>query len=259
MVGDRVLISEQAGGSGVIEAILPRTTVLAKPAVANVEQAIVVFTLAEPTANLPLVDRFLVMAERAGLSPALCLNKVDLSTPAEAEAAEAVYRPTGYPMTRVSAILGDGLDGLRSLITGRVSVLAGQSGTGKSTLLNVLVPGLQLRTGAVSRKVSRGTHTTRHVELVEVAHDGIVAGVVADTPGFTGIEFSSLPSAQLGECFPEIRRLTGGCRFQGCMHAREPGCVVRAAAGGPGLAGSRYESYERILGELMAAERSRYR
>ena len=258
MVGDRVLFADQMGGGGVIEDILPRTTVLVRPPVANVDQAIVVFTIKRPDLNPPLLDRFLVVAERAGLRPVLCLNKVDLTTPDEVERMRQTYLPAGYEVLPVSAKIGQGLDRLRAHIGDHVSVLAGPSGVGKSTLLNALVPGLSLRTGEVSAKIQRGTHTTRHVELVRVEGLGAIAGAVADTPGFTGVDVENLAPADLAPCFPELERLSQGCRFQGCLHYREPDCAVKAAAGTLELAVSRYQNYVSLLEERLKAEKNRY-
>ena len=258
MVGDRVLFTSQVGGGGVIEEILPRTTVLARPPVANVDQAIVVFTIKQPDLNRLLLDRFLVVAERAGLSPVLCLNKVDLATPDEVERMREIYRPAGYEVLPVSAKKGQGLDQVRAHIGDRLSVLAGPSGVGKSTLLNALVPGLSLRTGEVSAKIQRGTHTTRHVELVQVEGLGAIAGAVADTPGFTGVDIADLAPADLAPCFPEVERLSQGCRFQGCLHHKEPDCAVKVAAGTADLAVSRYENYVSLLEELLKAEKHKY-
>lgn len=258
MVGDRVLFSDQIGGGGVIEDILPRTTVLVRPPVANVDQAVVVFTINQPDLNLLLLDRFLVVAERAGLEPVLCLNKVDLTTPEEVDRVQDIYRPAGYAVISVSAKKGLGLDQLRAHVGDHLSVLAGPSGVGKSTLLNALVPGLSLRTGEVSAKIHRGTHTTRHVELVQVEGVGTIAGSVADTPGFTGVEIVDLAPPDLAPCFPELGRLSNDCRFQGCLHYKEPDCAVKAAAGTAELSVSRYENYVSLLEELLKAERHKY-
>ena len=258
MVGDHVLYTDQAGGTGAIEEILPRTSVLVRPPVANVEQAIVVFTIVQPDLSPLLLDRFLVVTERAGLAPVLCLNKVDLTTPEEVARVVEVYRPAGYTVVPVSAKRGLGLDALREHIGGRLSVLAGPSGVGKSTLLNALVPGLTLRTGEVSAKIQRGTHTTRHVELVDVEGVGSIAGQVADTPGFTGVEITDLAPPDLAACFPELTKLSEDCRFQGCLHFKEPDCAVKAAAGGEALAGSRYANYVALLKELLEADKHKY-
>ncbi|HEY3315889.1 MAG TPA: ribosome small subunit-dependent GTPase A, partial [Bacillota bacterium] len=240
-------------GAGYIETIVPRTTELRKPPVANVDQAAIVFTLRDPDKNLALVDRFLVMVERKGLGIILCLNKCDLLS--EEEIAEAVryYEGSGYRIIPTSAKWSVNLETLRETFAGRTTVLAGQSGVGKSTLLNALIPGAGLSTGELSRKVGRGTHTTRNVRLLRAW-----GGLVADTPGFTQVELEGLPVRGLADLFPEFRPCEGYCRFDGCLHDREPGCAVKEAVAEGRIDGQRYQHYLEFLSEAREAERNRY-
>ncbi len=255
LVGDRVGVTLQPDGTGVIEEVLPRRSELLRPPVANVDQVLVVFTSVEPPWNSDLLDRILVQAEREGLSAVLALNKVDLlSTKAreDAEARVAVYRSAGYPCILTSALTGEGVEALRPYLRERITVVAGQSGVGKSCLLNALRPGLTLRTGAVSTKAGRGRHTTRHVELLPL--DG---GWVADAPGFSRLDLSYIPGEDLAGCFPEIVREAAGCRFRGCLHVHEPGCAVRRAAGAGAIHPDRYSRYTSFLAEIRAREAPR--
>lgn len=250
LVGDRVIVRRSGPGEGYIEKVLPRETVLWRPPVANVDQAVVVFTAAQPDLDWRTLDRFLVLAETAGLDIVLVLNKADLLPPGGAEAALAPYERLGYPMRIVSARTGAGVEELRPLLAGRLSVFAGQSGVGKSRLLNALEPTLNLRTGGVSRKVQRGRHTTRHVALLSLP--GTDGAQVADTPGFSHVDFSEIEKEDLRFCFPEIRALEGGCRYRGCLHDQEPECAVQAAAASGDIHPSRYDNYLAFLAEISA-------
>ncbi|MCL5047092.1 MAG: ribosome small subunit-dependent GTPase A [Actinobacteria bacterium] len=249
LAGDRVKVTPLGKDSGVIEEILPRVTALTRPPVANVDQAVVVFTARSPELNLPLLDRFLVLVEAAGLDVVLCLNKVDLLEPGRADAVLGPYRAVGYRAVGTSALTGEGVDDLRPLLSGKVSVLAGQSGVGKSRLLNALVPGADLRTGELS-SIQRGTHTTRHVELLEVG-SGETGGLVADSPGFSFLELNHIEKGELASLFPEMRELGPDCRFSGCLHYQEPDCVVKEAVEEGRIAAARYEHYRQFLAEIL--------
>lgn len=250
LVGDRVTVRPSGAGEGYIEEVLPRETVLWRPPIANVDQAVVVFTAAQPDLDWRTLDRFLVLAETADLDILIVLNKADLLPPGEADAAIAPYRALGYPLRTVSARTGHGVEAVRPLLADRLSVLAGQSGVGKSRLLNALEPSLDLRTGGVSRKVQRGRHTTRHVELLTLP--GIDGARVADTPGFSHVDLGEIEKEDLRFCFPEIRELEGRCRYRGCLHYQEPECAVQAAAAQGEIHASRYDSYIAFLTEIIA-------
>jgi ribosome biogenesis GTPase len=251
--GDRVVVSFGVPGQETVERVLPRGNVLKRPAIANVDQALVVFTASEPPLNLPLVDRITVLATHAGVGVILCLNKVDLMDPGEALRVGQVYQPSGFPFFATSALMGDGVEGLRPVLEGRVTVMAGQSGVGKSRLLNSLDPSLSLATGALSRKISRGKHITRQVELLQVQGGGIVA----DAPGFSRLDLEGMSPGELGDCYPEIRSLSAGCRFTGCRHQKEPGCDVKESIGS-GISLERYSSYCDLLAEILEWEKRRY-
>ncbi len=251
LTGDMVRVRQAGKGLGTIEEVLPRRNELSRPPVANVDQVVLVFSFHEPELDLSLVDRFLVLAGAAGLPSVLCVNKTDLAGKDEVDAVRAVYGAL-MPLVTASARTGESVEELRSVLAGRLSVLAGPSGAGKSSLLNALDPSLGLRTGEVSRKARRGTHTTRHVALLPTG----AGGLVADTPGFTHLELPEMAPANLGWYYPEMARLAAECRFSGCLHRAEPGCRVKQAVAEGDFERGRYERYLALLGEVEAAYRS---
>ncbi len=253
LAGDMVVFREAGAGEGYIEGVEPRKVELTRPPIANVDQAVVVFTQVQPDKNYALVDRFLVMAEGKGLAVTLCLNKRDLLPDDEVTEAVRYYRAAGYEVIPVSAKQAMNIDALRAALAGKVSVLAGQSGVGKSTILNRLVPGAELVTGGLSRKVQRGKHTTRHVSLLDTGD-----GLVADTPGFTNIEIGEIRPNELAADFPEFEKYDGKCRFSGCLHDHEPGCAVKEAVAAGAIAPTRYQHYLDFLGEAREAQKHRY-
>jgi ribosome biogenesis GTPase / thiamine phosphate phosphatase len=251
LAGDYVEVMVVGEREGRIDRVLPRRSVLQRPQVANVDQVVVVFTLREPEINLPFLDRVLVHAEQAGVRPILVLNKTDLYRPAEVDAIREIYRPAGYPVLPMAARHGDGIDALRPLLLDRLSVLAGQSGVGKSRLIRALEPSRgDVRVGEISEKLGRGKHTTRHVELISTA-----GGLLADAPGFTYLEFTGMMKQDLAPCFSEFRDEAAGCRFSDCLHRAEPDCAVRAAVDAGGIARSRYEHYLQFLNEIEQLRR----
>ena len=248
--GDRVRIELLPDGTGVIEAVLPRATLLRRPAVANVSQIMLTFAAAQPDLHPLLLNRFLVLAEWSHIPKVtICLNKMDLAARG-AQAFLADYERIGYRVLRVSAETGEGLDALRGALRGEVTVFAGPSGVGKSSLLNAAVPGLGLRAGAVSEKIKRGRHTTRVAELLR--YEG---GYIVDTPGFSAMELGELSLPELPHAFPEFRPFLGECRFQPCTHTHEPDCAVKAAVGAGGIAQERYEAYQSIFQEIEEEQR----
>lgn len=255
MAGDRVRIMELPDETGVLEEILPRRNFLTRPPIANVDQAVVVFTLRYPEADLTLVDRILVLAEEAGVASVLCLNKLDLLEEGEAERLVSLYAPAGYHVILSSAVTGRGVEELRSNLAEKISVFAGQSGVGKSRLLNAIMPGLTLKTGGLSRKVARGRHTTRHVELLPIGNGGFVA----DSPGFSQVNLTGIPKDHLSHYFPEMLQLLPECRFTaGCLHDQEPDCAVKAAVEEDKIPEIRYRHYLQFLEEIRQWEAGRW-
>jgi len=255
MGGDQVRVTLTEPGRGVIEEVLPRKSVLTRPPVANVDQAVVVFSCRRPAVSLRMLDRLLVCVEEAGLDVILCLNKVDLASGEEVEGLRRTYAGVGYPFLCCNARAGTGIDALRAQLEGRISVLAGESGVGKSTLINRLVRGANLPTGEVSGRAERGRHTTRNVELLRLAP----SGYVVDTPGFSYLELNMIEPGELAYYFPEMRDLSAECRFDDCLHQQEPDCAVKAVVQGGQIARSRYESYLSFLEEIQEYVRNRYR
>lgn len=244
-VGDWVEVTLSGAAEGRIDKVLPRQSALSRPPVANVDQALVVFTLQRPEADYLLLDRFLVHAESAGIEVRIVLNKIDLTQPEQAAAFQDQYERVGYPVHPVSALTGQGLEELSVVLTGRTSVLAGQSGVGKSALLAALNPHHQVQVGELSARQGRGRHTTRHVELVPAA-----GGLLVDTPGFTHLEFDDMQPPDLARLFPEFRSLLARCRFDDCLHRAEPDCAVKACLHDGGIVVHRYEHYLMFLTEI---------
>lgn len=258
LVGDQVIYTPTENGEGTVDEILPRTTELVRPPIANARLAVLLFSLKEPDLNLSLLDKFLVHIEHAGLRTLICLTKEDLLEEAdeteEADTTEQVkklYEEIGYEVIITSSVSGLGTDEVRSRLAGEISVFSGQSGVGKSTLLNAMLPGLSLETSEISLKLGRGRHTTRHVELIELDN----GGYVADTPGFSQLDFLELGVEELSSCFREFRELADECKFRGCSHLHEPGCRVREALESGEVASSRYEHYVQFQQEMKDKKR----
>ncbi len=250
LVGDRVRVSATGNEEGVVEEVFPRQTELVRPPVANVDRALVVMAFKEPDPSAVLLDRFLVQVLVAGISPVICFNKYDLVEQEEPGLIQH-YEKTGFPLLKVSAKTGFGIDKLGRVLKDHVNVLAGPSGVGKTSLLNTLQPGLSLKTGEISRKLGRGKHTTRHVELIELEKGGLVV----DTPGFSSIFLPLLPSEKLGDCYPEFSEHAGRCRFSGCLHYKEPDCAIIKAVQQGLVSDLRYRNYLVLLEEIMNMER----
>lgn len=258
LVGDKVKYALTDNGEGTVTELLPRVSELIRPPIANADLAVLVFSVTEPALNLQLLDKFLVHIEHAGIPAILCLSKRDLESEGELteEAASAassvnrIYRPIGYEVYGTSSRKQDGIQELTERLKGHIAVFAGQSGVGKSSLLNAIVPGLSLETNEISSKLGRGKHTTRHVELIDIG-----GGYVADTPGFSQLDFAELGIEDLSYGFAEMRALSPSCKFRGCTHAHEPGCAVREALENGGVERSRYEHYLQFLAEMKENKR----
>lgn len=254
LVGDRV-IYEPSGSDGVVDAVLPRKNELVRPPVANLDQAVLTFSAQEPGFNPKLLDRMLVHVELESLPAVIVLTKVDLlENPADADAWLQPYRDMGYETVAVSSRLGTGLERVRELLSGKLSGLAGNSGVGKSTLLNALVPGLNLNVAEISQKLGRGKHTTRHSEIFRVFEDTYVI----DTPGFSTLEFDNMEPDRLSQYFRDIWELGMQCKYRGCLHATEDGCAVRPAAEEGRLSPDRYRHYLDFLAEVKETKEYRY-
>lgn len=264
--GDRVVVSCE-GEEAVVENVLPRKNQLVRPLVANIDQVIVVQAAKNPPASSFVIDRLLALAEHAHLDAAIIFNKVDLGLDEQVNELVETYRSIGYPVLLVSVKIGVGLDQLKGILAGRISTLAGPSGVGKSSLINSVVPEARLETGEVSKKLKRGRHTTRHVELLpllrhELPSDGAEeakdGGLLADTPGFTQLRLPEMSRAELSRCFREFAAKAHECQFSGCLHWHEPGCAVKAAVAQGIFAPSRLENYQTLLQELIEYEETRY-
>ncbi|WP_029215264.1 ribosome small subunit-dependent GTPase A [Kallotenue papyrolyticum] len=260
-IGDRVRVTPTLGGEGVIEDVLPRRSKLARRAagakgvwkedvlVANLDQLVAVFAVASPDPNLRLLDRYLVNAELNGLDTLIVANKCDLRPREAAQAIFSPYAAIGYRVLYTSATRGDGIDTLRDALAGKISAFSGPSGVGKSSLLNAIQPGLQLRTGAISTagaNIGKGRHTTVAPELIPLS----VGGYVADTPGIRELGLWRVPPNELDWGFREFRPFLERCRFQPCSHLHEPDCAVRAAVARGAISTARYDSYTRLYEEL---------
>jgi len=253
--GDRVKIMPTEEDEATIEAVEPRRNSLIRPTIANVDQALLVFAMTSPKPDLNLLDRLLIQVTDAEIEPILVFTKLDkyeaaLTTGSEKSTITDVYRKIGYTVFEVSSETGEGIEAVGVRLKDKISVLAGPSGAGKSSLFNALSPGKKLKTGELSLKSKRGRHTTRHVDLMVCA-----GGLVADTPGFSALFIPAMKRAELAECFPEFAERRHQCRFNTCIHDKEPNCAIKEALENGEISPIRYEHYLIFLKEVIAAER----
>lgn len=251
LVGDRVRCSRDQNGKGRIDAVEPRRNWFIRPAVANIDAMVFVAANTNPVTDPFLVDRVSVIAAEADCQLILCINKADVDP---GEELYNTFTAAGFPVVRTSAETGQGMEALRTLIDGKICAFTGNSGVGKSSILNRLLPGAAIPTGAVSEKLGRGKHTTRHVELYALGGDTFVA----DTPGFASFDvemMTPIPKEQLQYDFIDFAPYLGHCRFNDCAHLKEPGCAVTQALAQGELMPSRYRSYVRLY-ELSAQHKS---
>jgi ribosome biogenesis GTPase len=245
LVGDEVIFESSNQTDGYLLEILPRKNELVRPPVANVDQGVVVTSLVEPNFSYNLLDRFLVTLEYEGIEPIIFLTKADLVKDLAAmKAIEETYQAIGYHVI-TSKAEGEDLLELQRYFPERITVFMGQSGAGKSTLLNRIVPELALETGEISESLGRGKHTTRHVELLPICD-----GLVADTPGFSSIDFLEIEAVELPKLFPDFLAVASNCRFRECMHLNEPDCAVKQGVAANEIAETRYKNYVQFLEEI---------
>lgn len=246
LVGDRVILEKGQALTGYVTEILPRKNELIRPLSANIDQAVIIFAAAQPTPNFNLLDRFTVMMEKAGIELILCFNKCDLVSEEEKERIRSIYKATDFRICFLSAKEQQGTEELKNLLFNKTTILAGPSGVGKSTLINLFVPNAHMETGQISEKIGRGRHTTRHSELFLAGENTYVL----DTPGFSTFYLDGIESEELRFYFPEIARQEGNCRFQGCLHLKEPDCCVKEQLEHGRISRERYENYCKIYEEL---------
>jgi ribosome biogenesis GTPase / thiamine phosphate phosphatase len=241
LVGDYVEFQADNETEGYIMKVFERKNELVRPPIANVDQAILVFSAREPDFSTTLLDRFLVLVESKGIAPLICITKMDLLQQDEIREIEEYaehYRSFGYEVVVTSSKTEQGIEELSPYMRDKTSVFAGQSGVGKSTLLNVIKPELDLKTAMISSHLGRGKHTTRHVELIHIGD-----GLVADTPGFSSLEFTDIEVEELPQCFPEMMEASEQCKFRGCLHINEPKCAVKNAVDTGDIPSYRYDHY----------------
>ncbi|MEH7106813.1 ribosome small subunit-dependent GTPase A [Bacillus sp. JJ1764] len=248
LVGDEVVFQAENDQEGYILEIKERRNELVRPPIANVDRAFLVFSAVEPDFSTVLLDRFLVLVEFNHIEPIICITKMDLTNSAQKQTIEEYakqYRAAGYEVILTSSETEAGIELLYPHLEAKISVFAGQSGVGKSSLLNALRPDLELKTNDISSHLGRGKHTTRHVELIEVGN-----GLVADTPGFSSLEFTNIEAEDLTLCFPELHKASENCKFRGCLHISEPKCGVKQAVDSEEIPHYRYEHYVDFLQEI---------
>ena len=245
VAGDRVIFSTHDNAQNTIDEILERKNVLTRPPVANIDKLFIVSSVCEPNPNTLIIDRLSVIAEHSGIEPIIVFTKTDLKPCGELE---SIYRLAGLKCYCVSCVSGDGIDKIKDEINGCTSAFTGNTGVGKSSLLNCIDPALIRSTGEISSKLGRGRHTTRHVELYKIG-----SGYVADTPGFSSLDFISgelIMKDELQYCFPEFKEYIGSCRFTSCSHTGDKGCSICQAVNDGKISRSRHDSYKALYNEV---------
>lgn len=253
-VGDHVRISilDESNKKGSLDEILERRNELIRPRVSNVDQAVIVFATKSPNMNLDLLDRFLLLAEEQELEIAIVINKIDMDKKKQYEEVANMYQKAGYTVVCTSAEEKIALEELRKVLENKISVFAGPSGVGKSSLINATYPGLELNTGEISEKIQRGRHTTRHAELISISENSYIV----DSPGFTSLFLNHIPSEKLQYYFREFEPFVHKCYYNGCIHVNEPECAIKAEIG-RAIDPMRYDRYVTIFQNLKEEERTR--
>lgn len=248
LVGDNVEIAviDEENKKGNVEAIFPRKNELIRPAVSNIDMALVIFAAAKPDPNFNLLDRFLCMMEYQKVPVTICFNKCDLVTEEQKQELEAIYKPAGYDIIFTSAKAGIHLEELKALLKGKTTTVAGPSGVGKSSLINQLQDTIYMETGKISEKIERGKHTTRHSEIIPLGEDAFIC----DTPGFSSMDVPGFEKEDLWTCYPEFLPHEPYCKFQGCSHINEPSCGVKDALAEGKISRERYDNYVLLYNEM---------
>ena len=256
LVGDNVEIEilDDKDMEGNLVKILPRKNELIRPAVANVDQALVVFAAAKPDPHFNLLDRFLVMMEAKGIRTVLCFNKEDIAGESRITELKEIYENCGCRVIFISALKKQNIEEVKDVLQGSTTVVAGPSGVGKSSLINLLQSGVKMETGEISRKIERGRHTTRHSELITLNEDSYIM----DTPGFSSLYVNDFEKDELKYYFPEFTPYNDQCRFHGCDHVHEPGCAVKEAVDQGKIHEIRYRDYLEMYQEQQEKEKRRY-
>lgn len=254
LVGDKVVIRvNKEDNTGYVEEVFQRSSQLIRPPVANVSQAIIVMSIKKPNINYWLLDRFLIMAEHEGLNICILINKIDLANTDEIKEVKNIYSKAQYRVLTASTVTNEGIDKLKEILKNNITVFAGPSGVGKSSLLNTLHPDFRLKTGDVSKKANRGNHTTRHVELLKLDEEDTY---VLDTPGFSSLNLDFIEDeVELGGYFREIDRHSDQCKFTGCLHYKEPHCEVKKQVEEGNISEQRYKNYLQFLEEIRNIRR----
>lgn len=253
LVGDNVELDvlDEAEKLGNIRQILPRKSALLRPAVANVDQALVLFAIVKPNPNFNLLDRFLIHMERQQLPTVICFNKEDIASDREKEALHKSYETCGYQVLFISVLENRGVEQVKMILEGKTTTLAGPSGVGKSSLINRLAPHISMETGEISEKIERGRHTTRHSEIIPLGRETYIM----DTPGFTSLAIPDITKEELGGYYPEFREYEPFCKFRGCAHLSEPSCGVKEAVEAGKISRVRYGNYKMLYRELQETRR----
>ena len=254
LVGDNVEITvlNEEEKEGSVTSILPRRNSLIRPAVANVDQAFLIFAMENPKPNFLLLDRFLIMMKQQESPAVICFNKKDVGEKEEMEKLYEIYTGCGYRVVLSSTYEGEGMDEIREILKGKTTVVAGPSGVGKSSITNCMQGEVQMETGEISKKLKRGKHTTRHSQVIPVEKNTFLV----DTPGFSSLYLTDMKEEELRDYFPEFVMYEPQCRFQGCMHIHEPGCAVKKALSEGKISQQRYDNYLALYEELK--EKRRY-